>query len=81
MGNSISVPNNLSFVVISDKKQAQLILNEAEQEDFYLEECHDDKLNSLSRQNLTYTPNNISLRDLNYANNSQYMDGKKLKNH
>jgi hypothetical protein len=75
MGNHISVPNNLSFVVISDKNQAQKLLNEAEKDDFYLEECHDDKSNSLARRNLTYNPNTISLRDLNYANN--FLDGSR----
>jgi hypothetical protein len=75
MGNSISTPNNLSFILVTDKNQAQHLLNKAEQEDFYLEECHDDKSNSLARRNLTYSPNSIALRDQNYAN--VFLDGSK----
>lgn len=66
MGNDIST--NLSFKLISDKRAAQDVLNEAEAEDFYLEECHDDKLNSLARRNLTYIANSIPLRENTYAN-------------
>lgn len=75
MGNNVSTPNNLNFYLISDKNQAQQLLNEAEREDFYLEECHDDKSNSLARRNLTYTANTVSLRDRNYA--SIFLDGSK----
>lgn len=75
MGNIISVPHNLMFSVIIDKNYAQQLLNEAEKEDFYLEECHDDKSNSLARKNLTYVANQISLRDNNYA--ISYLNGTK----
>lgn len=73
MGNSISNPNNISFLLVTDKNQAQLLLNEAEREDYYLEECHDDKSNSLARRNLTYTANTLPLREINYANT--FLDG------
>lgn len=73
MGNNISTSHNLHFSVISDKNEAIHYLNEAEKEDFYLEECHDDKVNSLARRNLTYSPNSFALRDINYANN--FLDG------
>lgn len=75
MGNSYSAPHNLQFVVITDKREAQRILDQAESEDFYLEECHDNKANSLARKNLTYVANSVSLRDNNYA--VAYLDGSK----
>jgi hypothetical protein len=75
MGNNTSNSYNLKFVVVSDKQKAQTLLDSAETEDFYLEECHDDKVNSLARKNLTYVANSISLRDNNYA--ISYLDGTK----
>ena len=72
MGNSISKTHSLSFSLISDKKDALYYLNEAEQNDFYLEECHDDRANSIARRNLTSSSNSVSLRDINYANNFLY---------
>jgi len=68
MGNNNSKSYNLKFVVITDKKEAEKYLKEAETQDFYLEECHDDKSNSLSRRNLTYNANTLSLRNINYVN-------------
>lgn len=67
MGNSISTPSNLHFTLVLDKNDATILLNNAEREDFYLEECHDDKANSIARRNLTYSVNSVSLRDKNYA--------------
>ncbi len=67
MGNNLSAPNNLYFTLISNKDDAILILNDAEKEDFYLEECHDDKANSIARRNLTYSANSIPLREINYS--------------
>lgn len=67
MGNSIVTPTRLKFVIINDKIQANILLDKAEREDFYIEECHDDRANSLSRKDITYTPNAISVRDYNYA--------------
>ena len=75
MGNGISTNNGLQFVVVNDKREAQALLDSAEREDFYLEECHDDKANSLARRNLTYNANQISLRDNNYA--IAYLDSSK----
>lgn len=75
MGNSQSVQNNLQFSVVINKSEAQNLLDKAERIDYYLEECHDDKANSLARKNLTYSANIISLRDNNYA--VSYLDGTK----
>jgi hypothetical protein len=68
MGTTISLPTKLRFVVISDKSDALKLLEEAEKIDLYIEECHDNKSNSLSRRNLTYVPNSISSRDVNFVN-------------
>lgn len=74
MGNTNSSEHgSLEFELISNKLEAQAILDKAEQKDFYLEECHDDKSNSLSRRNLTYRANQVSLRDTNYA--KSYLEG------
>lgn len=67
MGNNISLYTELQFIVVSDKKEAQALLNIAEKEDFYIEECHDDKANSLARRNLTYSANQISSQNNIYA--------------
>jgi hypothetical protein len=75
MGNNYSVPHNLTFYVCPDKNEAQQLLDNAERQDFYVEECHDDKANSLARKNLTYRANQIGLRDINYA--TTYLDGAK----
>jgi hypothetical protein len=69
MGNDISSPNRLKFKVIIDKNEAISLLNKAEKEDMYLEECYDDKANSVARYNCSYAPNLIPLREINYANN------------
>lgn len=68
MGNNITIPKTLSFTVYSNKSEAQALLDTAESQDFYLEECYDDKVNSIARKNLSYFANTISLRDTNYAN-------------
>ena len=73
MGNNYSVPQNLTFYVCVDKNEAQKLLDDAERHDFYVEECHDDKANSLARKNLTYRANTMGLRDANYA--TTYLDG------
>lgn len=75
MGNGISNSHNLHFYICSNKNEAQQLLDEAEQSDFYLEECYDDKANSLARKGLTYRANQIGLRDINYA--TSYIDGTK----
>jgi hypothetical protein len=73
MGNDISSTYKLKFKVIYNKNDAKILLDNAERKDFYLEECHDDKVNSLARKSLSYSPNMISLRDMNYA--ISYGDG------
>ena len=67
MGNRTSLYDSLEFTVVSDKKEAQALLDNAEKVDFYIEECHDNKANSLARRNLTYSANQVSLQDSNYA--------------
>ena len=63
MGNNVSMSDGLGFTIVYQKQGAQYYLDSAEKEDFYLEECHDDKANSLARKNLKYIANQISLRD------------------
>jgi hypothetical protein len=66
MGNNTSTPN-LQISIIYDKKEAQSLLNAAERADFYIEECHDDRANSLARKNLTYSANSMSTGEYKYA--------------
>lgn len=75
MGNSISIPHNLQFYVCFDKYEAQQLLDDAEHQDFYIEECHDDRANSLARKGLTYRANSMALRETNYA--TAFLDGTK----
>jgi len=66
MGNKPGkIDNNIR--IIQDKREAQNLLNMAESKDFYLEECNDDKTNSLARRNFTYAPNNISKKEIDSA--------------
>ena len=57
----------LKIKIIQNKVDAQNHLNRAEKEDFYLEECHDNKSNSIARRNLSYSPNSVSIHDMNRA--------------
>jgi len=67
MGNTSSSPHNLSFTLVCNKADALNLLNISEKKDFYLEECRDDTTNFKARINSSYSPNNISLRDKQYA--------------
>lgn len=76
MGNDISSQKRIRFNIVSDKQEARMMLDNAEKEDMYVGECHDDKVNSIARRNLTYSPNTIPLRDLNYM--MTYLEGATL---
>jgi len=67
MGNSPSKSTTLTFDVVINKTTAQELLNKAEKDDMYLEECYDNKTNALARKNMTYAANMIPLKDFNYA--------------
>lgn len=67
MGNSLVSGHRISFLLIKDKDHAKQLLDDAEKVDMYVEECHDDTANYRSRSALTYSPNQIGLRDMNYA--------------
>lgn len=62
MGN---IETKLKLNLIQDKNKAQDLLQIAEKEDFYLEECADSKSNSIARQGLNYSANSMSLLDAN----------------
>lgn len=66
MGNRTS-NTNFQINIIYDKKDAQSLLNKAERTDFYIEECHDDKANSLARKNLTYFANSMTVDEYTVA--------------
>ena len=61
MGNHES--SQLNFNFIFNKEEANQLLKSAEQKDFYLAECHDNKANSSARRSLTYTGNYVSFDD------------------
>jgi hypothetical protein len=74
MGNIQSLHNNnITFKFITDKNEANLLLSNAENKDFYLSECYDDTINSKARKNMTYSPNISNDRDkkivLNFLEN------------
>lgn len=59
MGNRTS-QTNLSFYLVRTKEEAELLLQQAEQADFYREECSDDRANAAARHYLTYAPRVIT---------------------
>ena len=68
MGNTASYEKRIKFNVIVNNFEANALLNVAEKSDYYLEECHDDKLNSIARRTLTYSPNVISTNEVSRIN-------------
>jgi len=64
MGNRPTT--HLTFTLIHHKSQAEQLLAQAEQKDFYLTECHDDRSNSYARRQMTYAPNTISPIDVRF---------------
>jgi len=64
MGNIIPATTQFKLNIIFDKREAISILNSAEYQDYYLESCHSNKLNSLSRKDLNYSPNTVSTKEL-----------------
>lgn len=46
-----------------NKQKAQELLQSAEGLDFYLEECYEDKKNSVARQHMTYSANTVSAEE------------------
>lgn len=63
MGNQSS---SLTFDIVFNKYDAQLLLDEAENKDFYLEECNDNRMNALSRKNTSYTASRMTDRDYKF---------------
>lgn len=63
MGLGFSAEKSLRIITVDSKQHAQQLLNMAEKLDFYLEECHDDKRNSMARQHMTYSANTVSQED------------------
>lgn len=63
MGANQSFSNRLQFEVLSNKQNAERKIEEAEKQDFYLEECVEHPMNAKARQQLTYRPNTMSVHD------------------
>lgn len=59
MGNQ-PPSQGISFQIISNKDEAQRILDQAEQRDLYLEECSHNRTNSIARKSCNYSANRIS---------------------
>ena len=76
MGSTLSYEKRIKFNVIENNLEAKALLHIAEKNDYYLEECHDDKLNSIARRNLTYSPNVISKNDM--ININSFLNNIKL---
>jgi hypothetical protein len=66
MGNNTSTTKDIIFNLVISKSDAEKLLNDAEKQDMYLEECNDSKTNYLSRKNNSYNPNTIPVKDVNY---------------
>ena len=76
MGNILS-QNTISFKIITLKTEADILLENAEKIDMYLEECYDDDTNSIARHNCSYSTNSISVKE--YTNAIRYLDSIKNK--
>jgi hypothetical protein len=63
MGNQSS---SISFHIVYNKLEAQTLLHEAEQKDFYLEECQDDPMNALARRKTAYSANGMTDREYKF---------------
>ena len=59
MGNQPST-KHISFEIVSNKDDANRMLQQAEQRDLYLAECHDNRVNSAARKSCNYSPNYVS---------------------
>jgi hypothetical protein len=67
MGNDISKSRRLELEIIADKRDAESMIVVAGAIDDYLQECHDDKVNSLARRSMTYGVNSVPLKELSFA--------------
>jgi hypothetical protein len=65
MGNNSS-NINLKFKIIVDKNEAQVLLDNAEKVDMYVEECSDDPSNSKARRNNNYSANSMTSKEYNF---------------
>lgn len=62
MGNRSST-TKLTFHLVRNKQEAESLLQEAEHNDFYLEECYDNLSNQNARKALSYSARAISQED------------------
>lgn len=68
MGSRVSsLTNSLECKVIFDKYAATLLLDRAEQEDGYMEECVNDRLNAKARKEQSYQPNRMTVEEYQQA--------------
>jgi len=65
MGNQQS-SGTLKLHLVSDKTDAARRLQQAEQQDFYLDECRDDPQNAKARQSLSYYPQTLHKTDVSH---------------
>ncbi len=65
----VNQSTNFECKIISNKKQSEILLNYAEQQDNYIQECTNDKINSKARKDCIYTPNRITSEDIDYYQN------------
>ena len=64
MGNASS--DTLNLTLIDDKDEAYRLLKEAENRDFYMEECRDDPANDTARRGLSYSVQRITPEEKQY---------------
>lgn len=65
MGNQSSI-DNLSFKIIYNKDEAQELLNDAENKDFYLRRCREDRNNMIARKECTYAANYMTTKEYKF---------------
>ena len=60
MGNANTHPTQLNITIVDNKRHGQLMLDNAESIDFYLDTCRQDPVNAKARKHQIYAANSIS---------------------
>ena len=66
LGQSLFAPTSIDFHVVGERDKAQRLLEEAEQKDFYVEECRDDHANTLARRGSTYGAREMPAEEVSF---------------
>lgn len=66
LGQSLFAPTSIDFRIVGERGVTQRLLEEAEQKDFYVEECRDDHANTLARRTSTYVAREMPAEEVSF---------------